>query len=288
MVASAAQLEVTSSEPCTTLLPRASGYDAIIIETTGLADPGPVAQTFFVDPVLQERTTLDSITTLVDARHIPLRLKDSRDARQQIAFADQIILNKIDLVPENDLAKVEGELRRINALAPIYRAVRAEISLDKILGRHAFDLHRITTIEPEFLSPSDHHHHHHDHDSPCELCADEEEAHPHHPMPAADTQHLSDIESVSLSSDKPMNQVKISNWLTELTATRGEDILRAKGIISVADNDRKLVFQAVHMLLEGTFTEPWPDNDPRQSRMVFIGRRLDRDALSAAFQACTA
>src|SRR6201999_2935727 len=130
------------------------GFDAIIIETTGLADPGPVAQTFFVDDDVKAKTRLDSVTTLVDAKHILLRLSDSREAREQIAFADQIVLNKTDLVSESDLKMIEARLRRLNPLAPIHRAQRSNVSLDTILGRGGFDLGRILELEPEVLNPA--------------------------------------------------------------------------------------------------------------------------------------
>ena len=163
------------------LMKRKGGFDAIIIETTGLADPGPVAQTFFVDDDVKARTRLDSVTTVVDAKHILLELSDSKEAAEQIAFADQIILNKVDLVSDADLRMIEARIRRINPLAPIHRATRADVALDKVLGRGGFDLERIVSLEPAFLNPAhgeaghvhdddcghdhDHdHHHHHDHD----------------------------------------------------------------------------------------------------------------------------
>ncbi|MFM1815220.1 MAG: hypothetical protein RLZ98_1915 [Pseudomonadota bacterium] len=257
-----------------TLLARQADLDGIIVETTGLADPGPVAQTFFVDPVLNGRTELDSITTLVDARHIGLRLADSREAREQIAFADQIILNKCDLATDTELAAIEARIRAINPLAPILRTTRADVPIGSILARHGFDLERITALEPEFLNPP-HGEPGHTHD---EHCADG-----HH-----DHVHDSDIESISLVSDTPMDQAKVSAWLTSLAADKGEDILRAKGIFAVAGEDRRLVFQAVHMLLEATFTTPWRPDEQRTSRMVFIGRRLDRAAMEAGFLACRA
>src|SRR5437588_3052096 len=160
------------------LMKRKGGFDAIIVETTGLADPGPVAQTFFVDEDVRAKTQLDSVTTVVDAKHLPLRLADSKEAAEQIAFADQIILNKTDLVTEAELATVERAIRKLNPLAPIHRAERSNVPLDQVLGRGSFDLARIEEIEPDFLNPGhgepghvhdddcdhDHHHHEHGHD----------------------------------------------------------------------------------------------------------------------------
>jgi G3E family GTPase len=269
------------------LVKRKGGFDAIIIETTGLADPGPVAQTFFVDDDVKARTRLDSVTTVVDAKHVLLRLSDSREAREQIAFADQIVLNKTDLVSDEDLRMVEARLRRINPLAPIHRAQRSNVPLDAILGRGGFDLDRIVSLEPEFLNPAhgepghvhddhcdhDHGHDHHGH-----------EHHHHHD----DHVHDDDIKGVSLRLDRPVDANKITNWLNELLAKQGPDILRAKGIIDVRGEEKRLVFQAVHMILEGDLQRAWRDDEERYSRMVFIGRDLDEGALRAGFEACAA
>jgi len=268
-----------------------SAFDAIIIETTGLADPGPVAQTFFVDDDVKAKTRLDSVTTLVDAKHVLLRLSDSREAREQIAFADQIVLNKTDLVSEDDLKMIEARLRRLNPLAPIHRAQRSNVPLDAILGRGGFDLDRIVELEPEFLNPAhgepghvhdehcdhdhghDHHHHGHGHD---------------HGRDHADSAHDEDIKGISLRLDRPVDANRITRWLNDLLALQGPNILRAKGILDVAGEDRRLVFQAVHMILEGDFQRPWTDKDQRYSRMVFIGRDLNEEQLKAGFEACAA
>ncbi len=258
-------------------------FDAIIIETTGLADPGPVAQTFFVDDDVKAKTRLDSVTTLVDAKHVLLRLGDSREAREQIAFADQIVLNKTDLVSEDDLKMIEARLRRLNPLAPIHRAQRSNVPLDAILGRGGFDLSRIVELEPEFLNPAhgepghvqdddcDHDHHHHDHDR----------AHDDHV-------HDDDIKGISLRLDRPVDGTKVTRWLNDLLALQGPNILRAKGILDVKGEERRLVFQAVHMILEGDFQRDWTDKDQRYSRMVFIGRDLNEGQLKAGFEACAA
>ena len=271
------------------LMKRKGGFDAIIIETTGLADPGPVAQTFFVDEDVKARTRLDSVTTVVDAKHVLLRLSDSKEAREQIAFADQIVLNKTDLVSEDDLRMLEARLRRLNPLAPIHRAQRSNVPLDTILGRGGFDLDRIVSIEPEFLNPAHgeaghvhdehcdhgHGHHHHDH------------GHDHGHAKASDI-HDDDIRGISLRLDRPLDGGKITNWLNDVLATQGPDILRAKGIIDVAGDERRLVFQAVHMILEGDFQRPWKATDERHSRLVFIGRDLDEAKLRKGFEACAA
>ena len=263
------------------------GFDAIIIETTGLADPGPVAQTFFVDDDVKAKTRLDSVTTLVDAKHILLRLSDSREAREQIAFADQIVLNKTDLVSPEDLRMIEARIRRMNPLAPIHRAERSNVPLEAILGRGGFDLDRILDLEPEFLNPA-HGEAGHVHDEDCEH---DHAGHDHghgHAHAHEDHHHDDDIKGVALRLDRPVDSIKVTRWLNELLAQQGPDILRAKGILDVKGESRRLVFQAVHMILEGDLQREWRDGDQRHSRMVFIGRNLDEAALRSGFEACAA
>ncbi|MEO5700096.1 MAG: GTP-binding protein [Casimicrobiaceae bacterium] len=263
-------------------------FDAIVVETTGLADPGPVAQTFFVDPVLQQKLVLDGIVTVVDARHILLRLADSREAQEQVAFADQIVLNKTDLVDAAALERIEARLRAINVLAPIHRARRAEVDLDALIGRGGFDLERIVNLDPGFLAADApaHGETDHVHDVHCG----------HAPVVAEsrgggardDQRHDPTIRSVSLTTAVPMDAERVSEWLTALTQSRGPDILRAKGIIAIAGEPRRMVFQAVHRLLEGDFQRAWRPDEARISRLVFIGRDLDAEALQAGFDACAA
>jgi G3E family GTPase len=261
------------------------GFDAIIIETTGLADPGPVAQTFFVDEDVRAKTVLDSVTTVVDAKHLPLRLADSREAVEQIAFADQIILNKTDLVTEAELIDVEAAIRKLNPLAPIHRALRSNVPLDMVLGRGAFDLARITDLAPDFLNPA-HGEAGHVHDDDCDH--DHHDHAHHHHGEIHDHVAESGIRGISLSSEKPLHGERLTAWLNNLLQVQGPDILRAKGILDIAGDDRRLVFQAVHMILEGDFQGPWRDGDKRYSRLVFIGRNLDEAALRAGFESCVA
>jgi G3E family GTPase len=240
------------------LLTGGTDFDAILVETSGLADPGPVAQTFFVDHVLQMRTALDSITTLVDAKNVLAQLAASEVAEEQIAFADQIVLNKIELVADEALRAIEGRLRVLNPLAPIHRAQRSNVPLDLVLRRGGFDLERIVSLEPDFLDRA----------------------------PEHDHQHDREIRSVSLSARVPMDRAKLEQWLGDLVARRGADILRAKGIIDIAGEERRLVFQAVHMLAEADLQHVWRRDETRRSRLVFIGRDLDAGALRAGFDAC--
>jgi G3E family GTPase len=263
------------------LMKRKGGFDGIVIETTGLADPGPVAQTFFVDEEVRSKAKLDSVTTVVDAKHILLRLSDSREAAEQIAFADQIVLNKTDLVSEGDLTMIEARLRRLNPLAPIHRAQRSNVPLEAILGRGGFDLDRILELEPQFLNPA-HGEAGHVHDDDCDHEGHDHDGHHH------DHQHDDDIKGVALRLERPVDPQKVTAWLNDLLARQGPDILRAKGILDVKGDDRRLVFQAVHMILEGDFQRPWRDGEDRTSRMVFIGRNLDEALLRVGFQSCAA
>jgi G3E family GTPase len=262
------------------LMKRKGGFDAIVIETTGLADPGPVAQTFFVDEDVKAKTRLDSVTTVVDAKHVLLRLQDSKEAREQIAFADQIVLNKTDLVSEDELTEVEARIRRLNPLAPIHRAVRSGVPLEAVLGRGGFDLDRIVQLEPEFLNPA-HGEPGHVHDEHCD--------HDHHDHDHHHHGHvIDDIRGISLRLTAPLNGEKVTRWLNQLLQEKGPDILRAKGILDVRGEDRRLVFQAVHMILEGDWQRAWREGEDRSSRMVFIGRNLDEAELRAGFEACAA
>ena len=258
------------------LLARPGRLDGILVETTGIAAPGPVAQSFLVDHVLQSRTRLDSITAVVDAAHVRLRLGDSPEAREQIAFADQIVLNKIDAVPAEALAGIESDVRRLNPFAPIHRATRAGVDLDRIQSRGGFDLDRIGTMLPELPENPPHGAAGHVHDAHC--------GHDHRHTPSL----AHEIASLSLSIEHTLDLARLEHWLETLVATRGADILRLKGIFHIAGEDRRYVAQAVHMLLEGDFQRPWHMDEERRSRLVLIGHRLERDTLQAALASCVA
>lgn len=241
------------------LMKRAGGFDGILIETTGLADPAPVAQTFLVDDEVRERTALDSIVTVVDARHIEARLDDSDEAEEQVAFADTILINKTDLADEGGLAAVEARLRAINPMARLLRTRRCDIDLGAVMGSGAFDLDRLLALDPELL---DGHAHHHEHDE--------------------------GVGSVSFRLDRPLDGRRFVDWIGMLLAIRGADILRSKGILDFAGEDRPFVFQGVHMLQEGDFAPAWRPGQPRESRLVLIGRNLDAAVLRAGFEGCAA
>ncbi|MEK9953036.1 MAG: GTP-binding protein [Curvibacter sp.] len=256
-------------------------FDAIIVETTGLAEPGPVAQTFFVDPLLQAGTVLDSVTTVVDARHIQLRLEDTREAAGQVAFADQIVLNKTDLVDEATLMTVERILRRLNPLAPVHRAQRADVSLSDVLGRRGFDLDRIVALDPHFLHVHDHAHQESDEHLHATHCDHAHACGPDHVVEAG-------ISSVCLDFSPPVDGDAFAAWLKEVVARDGARILRLKGIVNVQSETRRLVVQGVQMLLEGELQRAWDVDEIRSTRLVFIGRELNAPALRQGLMSCIA
>jgi G3E family GTPase len=370
---------------------RRDRFDHVLLETTGLADPGPVAQTFFVDEELKEDYALDAIVTLVDALHIGGQLRSARAAMEQVAFADVLLLNKTDLVSPQALAAVERELRAINATAPIIRTEQAALPLDQVLNLGAFDLDRALRIDGKFLEqprPYEwaglyrlnagkvllhagevhaHHHnhdhaHHHDHEGAlhevgfivlqaltpgaegiksvadiaatsfdavpllvrsdeaippgrlCKLKWDQcgefaltlpeaghwvifvEHApvefgfHVHDHLPEAESEygthhHETDIGSIGIVEPRELNAAKVNEWLSYLLQSRGQDILRMKGILALRGEARRYVFHGVHMIFDGKLERPWGD-EPRSNRLVFIGRKLDRRELEAGLESC--
>src|SRR4029077_173673 len=262
---------------------RKGKFDAIIVETTGLADPAPVAQTFFMDDNVGRKAKLDAVVTVADAKWLQDRLKDAPEAKNQIAFADVILLNKSDLVKPDELAEVEARIRGINPYAKVHRTERCAIQLSEVLGRNAFDLDRILDIEPAFLEREDGHDHHHDHDH------DHEHGHDHHhdhDHGGLKHYHDEDMQSFSLRSERPLDPAKFMPWLQNLVASEGQNILRSKGILAFSDDDDRYVFQGVHMMLEGDHQRPWKEGETRESRVVFIGRELPEQAIREGFESC--
>ena len=238
------------------LMKRKGKFDAVIVETTGLADPAPVAQTFFMDQDVADAAKLDAVVTVADAKWLSERLKDAPEAKNQIAFADVILLNKTDLVAPDELASVEGRIRAINPYARVHRTEKCAIPISEVLDRNAFDLERIIAIEPSFLE--DGHHHHHD------------EA----------------MQSISAKVEGEVNPEKFMPWISDLTQRQGPDILRCKGIVAFPNEPRRFVFQGVHMILDGDLQREWKEGERRESRVVFIGRNLDDAEIRKGFEAC--
>jgi G3E family GTPase len=268
------------------LMRRKGKFDAIIVETTGLADPAPVAQTFFMDEQVGARTKLDAVVTVADAKWLKDRLKDAPEAKNQIAFADVIVLNKTDLVSPEELREVEARIRGINPYAKLHRTERAKVDIAEVLGRNAFDLDRILDIEPNFLKgDDDEHNHDHDHDH---HHAHGDGHHHHHHGGGLKHYHDEDMQSVSLRTDKALNPDKFFPWVQDLVAKDGPNILRCKGILAFKDDPARFVFQGVHMILDGDHQRPWKDGETRDSRIVFIGRNLPEDKIRQGFESCVA
>jgi G3E family GTPase len=264
------------------LMRRKGKFDAIIVETTGLADPAPVAQTFFIDENIGRKTKLDAVVTVADAKWLNERLKDAPEAKNQIAFADVILINKTDLVSPDELSDVEARIRGINPYAKLHRTQRAKVPLDAVLGRNAFDLDRILDLEPDFLGGDDHdHHHHHDHDHG----HDHGHAHAHGGLKHY---HDEDMQSIALHTDKPLDPDKFFPWVQDLVQKEGPNILRCKGILAFKDDDQRFVFQGVHMILDGDHQRPWQAAEKRDSRIVFIGRNLPGKMITEGFESCIA
>ncbi|SEC23378.1 GTPase, G3E family [Rhizobiales bacterium GAS191] len=287
------------------LMKRKGKFDAIIVETTGLADPAPVAQTFFVDADVGAAAKLDAVVTVADARWLLDRLKDAPEAKNQIAFADVILLNKTDLVTGEQLEEVEARIRGINPYAKLHRTQNCAVPLDAVLGRDAFDLERILEIEPAFLDDEeDHDHHGHDHAHGHDHHHDGHHEHDHHHDAKGNRHagsagkahshrglkhyHDEEMQSVSARIEGEVDPEKFMPWIQELTQTRGVDILRSKGILAFKDEPKRFVFQGVHMILDGDLQRPWKDDEKRESKIVFIGRHLDEAAIRKGFLACAA
>lgn len=236
------------------LMRRRDKFDHLVIETTGLADPAPVIQTFFMDEDVKAQAKLDAVVTVVDAKHI-WQHWDAEEAQEQIAFADVILLNKSDLVEPQQLDKLEQRIRGMNAIAKIYRTQNAELEMDALLGVGAFDLTRALEIDPDFLGEDTH-------------------------------QHDESVYSVALVESGALDGQRLNQWIGELLRFQGQDIFRMKGILNIDGEDRRFVFQGVHMLFDGSADRLWKPGETRKNELVFIGRNLDEAILREGFKSC--
>ena len=249
------------------LYDRIRDFDGVLIETTGLADPAPVAQTFFIDDKVSERYKLDGIITVVDAKHVIPHIEDEKpegvenEAVEQLAFADRIMLNKIDLVSDEEIKQVEKKIKSINAFAPIYHTENSIIDPKNLIDIGSFDLERTLKMDPEFLDTE------------------------------AEHEHDQRVTSMSSKFVGALNVNKLERWISDLMQNKSEDLFRYKGVLAVKGMDQKFVFQGVHMLFSGFFSKevaPWRKGEKRECRFVFIGRDLDHDALEAGLMECKA
>ncbi|RJU85098.1 MAG: GTP-binding protein [Candidatus Poseidoniales archaeon] len=246
---------------------RIKDFDGVLIETTGLADPAPVAQTFFVDDNIVERYKLDGIITVVDAKHITQHIEEEKpegvenESVEQLAFADRIMLNKIDLVSEEELEEVETRIKSINRFAPMYHTENSIIDPKELINIGSFDLERTLEMDPEFLDTD------------------------------AEHEHDERVTSTSSRFEGALNVNKLERWIGDLMQSKGEDLFRYKGVLAVEGMDQKFVFQGVHMLFGGGFSSevaPWKEGEARECRFVFIGRDLDHEDLQSGLMECRA
>ena len=240
-----------------TLMKRSDRFDGMIIETTGLADPAPVVQTFFVDEDVKARVALDAVVTVVDAMHFLARVDDGHEAAEQVAFADVILLNKTDLVDAAALARVKNRIKSLNRFAKIFETVNSGVDIAAVLGCNAFELSRVLEIEPALLDGDDDH------------------------------EHDQTITSVSLKTRRPIDADKFSAWIRRFITERGTDVFRTKGILHLAGQSQRYIFQGVHMVMDSAWGPAWEEG-PKESRLVFIGRNLDEPMLEQGFRACQA
>ena len=254
-------------------------FDRIVIETTGLADPGPVAQTFFMDDEIAESYLLDSILTLVDAKHAGQQLDDRQEARRQVGFADQIFLSKTDLVAKDETDALIHRLKHMNPRAPLQAVHFGEVPLKDVFDLRGFNLNAKLDIDPDFLKADDHEHHGHDHG---EHCDHPSHAHGHHHA------HDDDVKSFVFRSNRPFNPAKLEDFLGTMVNVYGPRMLRYKGVLRVQGFDKKVIFQGVHQLMGSDVGPLWAAGETRGSKMVFIGIDLPKDVFLQGLEQCLA
>jgi G3E family GTPase len=252
-------------------------FERVVIETTGLADPGPVAQTFFMDDEIAESYLLDSILTLVDAKHAPTQLDDRQEARRQVGFADQIFISKSDLVDAASVDELAHRLRHMNPRAPQRKVHFGEVPLSEVFDLKGFNLNAKLDIDPDFLKEEeahDHDHEHHEHDEHCD--------HPHH------HRHDDDVKSFVFRADRPFVAAKLEDFLGAIVQVYGPKMLRYKGVLAMKGTDRRVIFQGVHQMMGSDLGAKWGPGEKKQSKLVFIGIDLPRDVFMQGLEGCLA
>jgi len=233
-------------------------FDRVVIETTGMADPGPVAQTFFTDEEIGNYYLLDSIITLVDAKHAPKQLDEFHEAQEQVGFADRILMSKTDLVSENEIENLSKRIKKMNPRAKIKKVHFGDAPIDEVLDIRGFNLNAVLELDPEFLT----------------------ELHPH--------EHHDEVESFVFRAAKPFDGAKLEAFLSGIIQIHGPDLLRYKGVLWMKGNPRRVVFQGVHMMMGGDVGKPWAKTDKKGSILVFIGKKLPKDLFIAGLEECLA
>lgn len=259
-------------------------FDRVVIETTGLADPGPVAQTFFMDDEIAESYLLDSILTLVDAKHAPQQLNDRQEARRQVGFADQIFISKSELVSAEETDALIHRLKHMNPRAPQQKVHFGEVPLTSVFDLRGFNLNAKLDIDPDFLKEDDHDHDHaghdHEHGEHCDHPSHAKEGHGHH------HHHDDDVKSFVYKADRAFDPAKLEDFLGAIVNIYGPRMLRYKGVLNMKGTDRKVIFQGVHQLMGSDLGPEWGADEVRNSRMVFIGIELPRDILVQGLDQC--
>ena len=276
-------------------------FERIVIETTGLADPGPVAQTFFMDEEIAETYLIDSIITLVDAKHAMQQLDDRQEARRQVGFADQIFLSKTDLVSAEDVDALTHRLKHMNPRVPIKAVHFGEVPLKEVLDLRGFNLNAKLDIDPDFLKEDEHDHSHCDHDhGHCDH--DHDHGHEHHDHAPGEAcnhpshqhghghghhhHHDDDVKSFVYRSDRPFDPAKLEDFLGAIVNIYGPRMLRYKGVLNMKGTDRKVIFQGVHQLMGSDLGPAWGAEEARMSKMVFIGIDLPQDIFLQGLEQC--
>lgn len=236
---------------------RKVDFDRVLIETTGLADPAPVIQTFYVEEEMDQAYSLDAVVTVVDAKHAEQHLDDGHEAQEQVAFADVLLLNKVDLASEDELKSLENRLRSMNPYARIYRTEKSKIETEKVLGITAFDISKKLEVDPGFLEEEDH-------------------------------EHDNSVTSIVLREERPLDLGKVEEWLFNWLSTRGADVFRYKGFLYINDVKHRVLIQGVHMLFESAGDRPWKKGEEMVSELVLIGRNLDSSWFQKGFNECVA
>ena len=260
-------------------------FERVVIETTGLADPGPVAQTFFMDDEIAESYLLDAVLTLVDAKHAAQTLNDRQEARRQVGFADQIFISKSELVSAQELEALQHRLKHMNPRAPQHIVHFGEVAIDKVFDLRGFNLNTTLEIDPDFLSDAHHHHahdehcdhpsHHHDH---AHHAQDHDHGHHHH--------HDDDVKSFVFKADRALDPAKLEDFLGAIVNIYGPRMLRYKGVLHMKGTERKVIFQGVHQLMGSDLGQAWAPGEKRTSKMVFIGIDLPKDIFQQGLEQC--
>ena len=255
-------------------------FDRVVIETTGLADPGPVAQTFFMDEEIAEQYLLDSILTLVDAKHAQTQLDDRQEARRQIGFADQIFISKTDLVAEDEVKALTHRLTHMNPRAPQKAVHFGEVAIADVFDLRGFNLNAKLDIDPDFLKADEAHDHDHEHGEQCDhpSHAGEGQGHHHH--------HDDDVKSFVFRSDKAFSPAKLEDFLGAVVNIYGPRMLRYKGVLNMEGTERKVIFQGVHQLMGSDLGPAWAEGETKTSKMVFIGIDLPKDIFVQGLEQC--